>query len=138
MHTFRDIEIPGISGLDLAVEIKKQSKELLAYLIDRGGAACTAGEIAMALWQDGSDTKAEQNRIRVIVNNIRSTLKEIGMEDVIIREHRELAIRKDLVECDYFRMMEGDIEAINEYNGQYMIDYSWAESRNATIHFDID
>ena len=117
---------------------RKQSKELLAYLIDREGAACTPGEIALALWQDGGDTKAEQNRIRVIINDLRNTLKDIGMEEVLIREHREIAIRRDLIDCDYYRMLDGDMEALGEYSGQYMVEYSWAEAKNASIHFDIE
>ena len=115
---------------------RKQSKEILAYLIDREGAACTPGEIALALWQDGGDTQAEQNRIRVIINDLKNTLKSIGMEQVLIREHREIAIRRDLVDCDYYRLLEGDMEALNEYRGQYMAEYSWAEMKNTTIHFD--
>ncbi|MBO6147421.1 MAG: response regulator [Lachnospiraceae bacterium] len=114
---------------------RKQSKELLAYLIDRQGAACTSGEIAMALWKEGNDTKAEQNRIRVIVNDLRNTLKKIGMERVLIREHRELAVRRELIDCDYYRMLEGDMEALNSYRGKYMIEYSWAELTNANLYF---
>lgn len=114
---------------------RKQSKELLAYLIDRQGAACTSGEIAMALWKEGNDTKAEQNRIRVLVNDLRNTLKKIGMERVLIREHRELAVRRDLIDCDYYRMLEGDMEALNSYRGKYMVEYSWAELTNANLYF---
>lgn len=117
---------------------RKQSKELLAYLIDREGAACTAGEIATALWQEGADTKSEQNRIRVLVNDLRNTLKDIGMENVLIREHREMAVRRELLDCDYYRLLEGDMDAVNEYHGQYMAEYSWAEMKNATIHFGKD
>lgn len=115
---------------------RKQTKELLAYLIDRRGAACTSGEIALALWQEGGSTKAEQNRIRVLINDLRKTLKEIGMEKIILREHGETAILRDLIDCDYYRMLEGDMDALNEYHGQYMVEYGWAESRNADIlHF---
>ncbi len=34
---------------------------------------------------------------------------------------------KDLLDCDYYRMLEGDVAAINSFKGDYMIDYSWAE-----------
>ncbi len=115
---------------------RKQSKELLAYLIDRNGAACSPGEIALALWQDGGDNKAEQNRIRVIINDVKNTLRDIGMEHVLIREHREIAIRKEFIDCDYYKMLDGDMDALNEYSGQYMVEYSWAEMKNASIHFD--
>lgn len=114
---------------------RKKSKELLAYLIDRKGAACSSDEIVLALWEDGKDRKAEQNRFRVIVNDLKNTLREIGQEKILIREHRQIAIQKDLIDCDYYRMLEGDMEAVNSYRGEYMKDYSWAELSNARLYF---
>ena len=114
---------------------RKQSKELLAYLVDRQGAACSAGEIAIALWEKESCGKVEHNRIRVLINDLKKTLQSIGMEQVLIREHRELAIRKDLIDCDYYRMLEGDMDAVNSYRGEYMLEYSWAEITNADLRF---
>ncbi len=114
---------------------RKQSKELLAYLIDRRGAACTTEEITLALWENGADRKTEQNRFRVILNDLKSTLKKIGQEEILLREHRQLAIRTDRVDCDYYRMLDGDMDALNAYHGEYMTDYSWAELTNAQLHF---
>jgi len=109
---------------------RRQSKELFAYLVDREGAACTTGEIALALWDEWTEKEAEQNRIRVLVNDIRKTLKLIGMERVLTREHRLLAVRREMLDCDYYKMLEGNIDAINSYHGEYMPDYTWAELKN--------
>lgn len=109
---------------------RKQSKELFAYLVDREGAACSSGEIALALWDEWTEREAELNRIRVLVNDIRSTLKLIGMEAVLTREHRLLAVRRELLDCDYYKMLEGDMDAVNSYHGEYMTDYSWADLKN--------
>lgn len=114
---------------------RRQSKELLAYLIDRRGAACSANEIALALWETEGTEKAEHNRLRVLLSDLRSTLKKIGMEEALIREHRELAVRTDMIDCDYYRMLEGDMDALNAYHGEYMKEYSWAEITNARLEF---
>ena len=114
---------------------RKQSKELLAYLIDREGATCTAEEIAAALWEDETDMTSAKGRIRKIISDLKSTLQNIGMDDVLIRDHRQLAIRRDRVDCDYYRMLDGDADAINAYRGEYMIDYSWAEMTGGTLYF---
>ncbi len=113
--------------------MRKQSKELLAYLIDRGGAACTAGEIGLALWENGISEKTEQHRVRNLISDLKNTLREIGMEDVLIREHREVAVRRDMIECDYYRMLDGDMDAVNDFRGEYMVDYSWAENTLARL-----
>jgi len=36
-------------------------------------------------------------------------------------------VNKDLIDCDYYRFLEGDVRAINSFTGQYMSAYSWAE-----------
>lgn len=33
----------------------------------------------------------------------------------------------DKIACDYYNWMQGDIEAINAYQGEYMSQYSWGE-----------
>ncbi len=113
---------------------RRKSKELLAYLIYRNGAACSPGEIGIALWEEAVDSKAEKNRIRVLINDIKNTLKTIGMEDLLIREHRQLAIRKEMIECDYFNMLDGDMNTVNSYEGKFMEDYGWADLSG--VHFN--
>ena len=115
---------------------RKQSKELLAYLIDRGGAACSSEEIAASLWGDyDSDAKAEKNRLRVLISDLKGTLKDIGMEDALVREKREVAILRDHMDCDYYRLLSGDKTAFEMYDGEYMKQYEWAELTNARLHF---
>lgn len=112
---------------------RNQTRELLAYLVDRRGAACTTGQIALALWEEDGGKGAVQQRIRNLISDLRKTLRDIGMEDLIIREHRHLAIRMEMTDCDYYRMLEGDMDALNSYHGEYMKDYSWAEITNAKL-----
>lgn len=114
---------------------RKQTKELLAYLIDREGAACTAEEIASALWENEQDVQAAKQRIRNLIADLRITLRDIGMEDVLIRERRQLAIRQDMVDCDYYRMRDGDVAALNAFDGEYMKQYSWAELTTGRLYF---
>ena len=114
---------------------RKQSKELFALLIDREGAACTSEQIAAALWEDVCDPKVYNHRVRNLIGDLRSTLRGIGMEQVLIREKRQLAVRRDLIDCDYYRMLEGDMTATNAFRGEYMLDYSWAELTGAKLYF---
>ena len=106
---------------------RQQSKELFAFLVDREGAACTSEQIAAALWENETDMKAMKSRIRKLISDLRATLMEIGMEDVLIRERRQIAVRRSMIDCDYYRMLDGDMAAVNAYRGEYMPEYSWAE-----------
>ena len=114
---------------------RTKTKELLAYLVDREGAACSSGEIALALWENESAEEAEKTHVRVLINDLRTALRSIGMEHLLIRERRQLAIRCEMVDCDYYRMRDGDPAAVNAYSGEYMKQYSWAELTAARLHF---
>ena len=114
---------------------RTQTKELLAYLIDREGEACTSNEIITALWENDREESVAKGHLRVLINDLRTTLRNIGMEKILIRERRQIAICRELVDCDYYRMLSGDVSAVNAYVGEYMKQYSWAELTTAKLHF---
>lgn len=114
---------------------RKQTKELLAYLIDRKGASCTSEEIATALWEDAASQRNTKTQLRVLISDLRHTLANVGMDDLIIRSRGQVAIKADRLDCDYYRMLKGDMDAVNSYRGEYMIQYSWAELTAGQLAF---
>ena len=112
-----------------------RTKELLAFLVDRRGEPCTAGEIITALWEGGVAVANPQAYLRVLTADLLSALRAIGMEDVLLREHRQWAVDRRLLECDYFRLLDGDPGARAAFQGEYMSQYSWAEPTKAWLHF---
>ena len=124
-------------GKPLAFQ-RKQTKEFLAFLVDREGKLCTSEEIGAALWEDELDMTVVGQRIRNLISDLRSTLSEIKMEDALIRDHRQVAVNKELIDCDYYRMLKGDMAAINTFKGEYMVDYSWAEYTAARLTYEVE
>lgn len=114
---------------------RQQTRELLAYLISRDGDACTNGEIAAALWEDEGDVRVANNRIRTLLSDLRWTLRRINMEELLIRHWGSIALDRSLVDCDYYRMLNGDVDAINSFDGQFMQQYSWAEMIAGALTF---
>ena len=114
---------------------RRQTKELLAYLVDRRGATCTSEEIIAALFEDECGVKDAKHRVRNLANDLKSTLDHIGMSDILIKRRATLAINADKIDCDYYRMLSGDMDAVNAFRGEYMTDYSWAELTTGTLFF---
>ena len=114
---------------------RSKSKELLAYLVDREGAYCTMGEIISALWEDGAEGKDAKHYLRVLASELSSVLKEIGMKDALLKQRGQWAVNRDKVDCDYYRMRDGDSAFVNAYRGEYMKQYSWAELTAGRLHF---
>ena len=114
---------------------RRQTKELFAYLIDRRGDACSSEEIAAAIWEDEDNIKNLKARVRILISDLRKAMEEIGKEDIIVRRSGRIAILPDKLDCDYYRMLSGDMAAVNAYQGEYMIQYSWAELTSAKLMF---
>lgn len=115
---------------------RKKTRELFAYLVDRKGALCSSEEIAAAVWEDEGDLRKIKTQIRVLISDLRKTLTNIGQEDVIIRQRGQVAINTDKLDCDYYHMLEGDMNALNTFKGEYMTQYSWAEITAGQLAFE--
>ena len=114
---------------------RQQTKELLAFLIDRCGSSCSSEEIIAGMWEDVADIKAAKHRLRNLKDDLRKTLSAIGKEELLLHRRNQLAIVREQLDCDYYRMLDGDMEAVNAFRGEYMAQYSWAELTAGTLHF---
>lgn len=112
---------------------RRKSKELLAYLIDREGAFCYAEEIIAVLWEDETNLRNGKHKLRNLISDLKTSLS--GAEGILIRQRDGLAVNRASVNCDYFRMLDGEAEAVNAFRGEYMTQYSWAEMTMSKLHF---
>jgi len=106
---------------------RKQSKEILAYLIDKRGTSVTYAELAAVLWEDGEYDRTQQKNLQVYIASLAKSLNNAGVKDLILKNRSGILVNTTLVDCDYYRFLDGDVRAINSFTGQYMSAYSWAE-----------
>lgn len=125
MHTFGNFDM-YVDGS--AVSFKRaKAKEVLAYLVDRQGATTTRAEVFAALWEDGMYDRAMQKQFDVIVRSLRDTLDEYKVSEVLEMSRGALRVVPETFDCDLYRFLEGDADAVNSYMGEYMSAYPWAE-----------
>ncbi len=112
---------------------RKKTKELLAYLVDRRGAEAATREICATLWEnDGADQKT-LNYMYHLLSDLKKTLQEAGAEKILTSTNGGYAVDERYLECDYYRLLEGDENAIRSFSGEYMTRYSWAEETCAYL-----
>jgi len=128
VQTFGNFEVFSY-GVPLKFRYHK-AKELFAYLIDNNGAGVTANEICAALWENKPDTENLKTYVRKLISELTRKLKELGAEDVLIRQYKNIAVAPDKIICDSYGFMKGDPACVNAYKGKYMSQYSWAETPN--------
>ena len=106
---------------------RAKAKELLAYLIDKKGAACTRSELLVNLFEEGG-FDSDSQYLSQVFSVLTKTLKEIGGGDIIVKSHNAYSVNIEKFRCDYYEYLKGDIDAINAYQGEYMSNYSaWSD-----------
>ena len=131
VRTFGGFEV-YVDGQQLTFS-RKKAEELLAYLIERNGASVTMRNACAILFEDDSYSRTTTSYYHTILASLRSTLKEAGIEDILIRSYNKLSINTRKIDCDYYRFLAGDVQAVNSYHGEFLPDYSWAEFSTAEL-----
>lgn len=108
-----------------------KAKELLALLIDRQGEDLTRRELAAALWGDDVSGLSAQKKLDAAVHSLRGTLEKAGIGKILQIKINRLRVRPELLDCDLYRALGGDVEAINAYRGAYLSDFAWASLAGA-------
>lgn len=106
---------------------RAKSKEILAYLIDKKGSACTRAELLANLFERsgiGNDSQYLSQAFAALMK----TLRSIGGADIIVKAHNAYSVNPEKFGCDYYDYINGDVKAINAYQGVYMANYSdWSD-----------
>ena len=131
VQTFGHFEIL-VDGKTLSFR-RSKSKELLAYLVDRMGAGVTRQDAFAALWEDRMYDRPMQKQLDVIIRSLRETLEEHGIGEIFELKRGTMCVVPDRISCDAWRFFSGDVDAVNEYQGEYMSAYSWANMKEAYL-----
>jgi two-component SAPR family response regulator len=110
---------------------RSKTKELFAYLVSRKGALCNNNEIAAVIWEDKDDSSSLQSMFRTLVADLIQTLNEAGIDNVFIKKRGYIGIIPKNISCDLYDFFEGI--KINNYIGEFMNQYSWAEFTNSYL-----
>ena len=105
---------------------RKKSKELLAYLVDRQGAAVSIAEASGILWEDSPYSRSRQRQMQYVIADLLQSLAAVHAENIVIRQRSMLSADPSKFDCDLNAFLDGAANA-SAYRGEYMVQYSWAE-----------
>ena len=106
------------------------SREIFAYLIDRGGFPVTSKDIARDVLEEAFDRNVSKKLSKAIAL-LAEDLEKAGFKEVLVRQNRQIRIDKRKVYCDLYEALDGKTEMVNLYRGEYLPEYSWAEVSDA-------
>ena len=125
-----------IDGIPASFRYAK-TREFLAILVDQKGAMCSNGTLTACLWED-EDPAAHKSYLKNLRSDLINSLAACGCENILARGKGTIGILPDRVVCDYFNYLQGKSRkgSIDDYRGEYMSQYSWAEYTHALLEND--
>ncbi|WP_455500623.1 LytR/AlgR family response regulator transcription factor [Gemmiger sp.] len=103
-----------------------KQEELFALLVDRGKSGVTKGDAINCL---GDGKPLSDSAYWSWLFRLKSILEDAGLSDLIETSGNTKYIKMELVDCDLYKMQQGNPAAVQKYAGRYLQRYSWAEER---------
>ena len=128
ISTMPDILVT-VNGKNIFRGHSKQ-EELFALLVDRGRNGITKGDALSCL---GEGKTPSDSTYWSWLFRLKNILEDAGIADLIATNGNIKYLKTEMVDCDLYRMLEGDAAVIQKYFGSYLRRYSWAEERIAEL-----
>lgn len=120
-----------IDGTALAFQ-RTKAKELLAILVDRRGVDLKSRDGCAILFED-KPYNEKRAYYHVVITSMVRTLEKVGLKHIVVRNTRSLAIDPSAFECDAYRYLKNDPAVMQQYRGDYMAGYTWAQRSSNTL-----
>ena len=104
---------------------RTKAKELFAVLIDRNGAGMSGKQICALMWPESTDDVKNMDYLRHLVGDLKKALANVDAEKVFCQDGYNYRIDTTRINCDYHRFLKSGSP---QFRGEYMTQYSWAES----------
>ncbi|MBU5680705.1 response regulator [Blautia sp. MSJ-9] len=110
-----------------------KSEELFALLVDRGKVGVSKQDAIACLWEG---KQLADSTYGTCLYRLKNILEEAGISQLLVAKGntKYLDIDSKQIDCDLYRMLNGDKEVITAYAGMYLRRYSWAEERTAQLN----
>lgn len=113
---------------------RSRSKEVLAYLVDRGGSSVTRKEIAAVVFDEDDYSRSTQAYLSMILKALADSLEDAGIGDLLVVNRNSYAVDTAKFTCDSYEFLAGDPAAKKLFTGEYMFQYSWAEEETGKFY----
>ena len=129
VHCFGNFDVYAAGSSVPLYFPRSKAKELFAYLVHRRGGSSSIEELVTVLFEDREFDRSINRQVQTMVSTMRKVLREAGLEHVLIKQYNSIAIDTEKIDCDYYRFLNQEADAISayRYTGEYMSNYHWAE-----------
>lgn len=115
------------------VPLSGKAKEILALIVTRRGKEISNEEIYSTIWEGRPYSNANMSVYYNALRRLRMSLKEAGIENILVSTTRGQIIDTTQIDCDYYAWRDMNMESRDSFEGEFLSEYSWGEYILATI-----
>lgn len=115
------------------IRITGKAKEILALIVTKQGKEISNEEIYQIIWEGRTYSNTNMTVYYNALRRLKEFLKEAGIEDILISTARGQMVDTELFDCDYYSWKEKNMNYKEQFEGEFLSEYSWGESILAEI-----
>ena len=110
-----------------------KTKEILALVASRCGREISNEEIYTTIWENRDYSNDSMKVYYNALCRVKRVLAENGISDLMLSTPRGQMLNIQMCDCDYFAWKDGRAGNWEQFEGEFLSEYSWGESILAGI-----
>lgn len=117
----------------IPIKLTGKAKEILALVITKRGKEISNEEIYTTIWENRPYSNEHMSVYYNALRRLKESLKEAELEDILISTRRGQMINVECFECDYYAWRDKNTKLRDQFEGEFLSEYSWGEGILANI-----
>ena len=109
------------------VSLTGKAKEILALVVTKRGKEISNEELYSTIWEDRPYSNDAMKVYYNALKRLREALAENGLSELLVSSGRGQRVNVDLIDCDYYDLLDSNMRDIDKFEGEFMSEYSWGE-----------
>lgn len=109
------------------IPLQGKAKEILALILVKRGRELSNETIYSTIWEDREYSNQNMKVYYNALKRLRDSLKKYGIENIIFSTSRGQIANLDIFDCDYYAWLDNKSEQDEQFEGEFLTEYSWGE-----------
>lgn len=117
----------------IPVPLRGKAKEILALILVKRGKEISNEELYTTIWESREYSNVNMKVYYNALKRLKDSLKQYGLENMIFSTARGQMANTETFDCDYYSWLEHKSSRNEQFEGEFLIEYSWGEYILANI-----
>jgi two-component SAPR family response regulator len=109
------------------IQLTGKAKEILALIISRCGREISNEEIYNTIWENRPYSNEKMTVYYNALKRLKSALSAESISDILISTTHGQIANVETFDCDYYAWREKSAELRDQFEGEFLSEYSWGE-----------